>query len=276
MIRKQYSMKSALRAVAAVAVLGGSAGAAMACGMESYLGQVCMMLSNYCPRGTTPADGRQMNIQANAALYAVMGAVYGGDGKTYFNLPDFRGRSPVAQGLGPNLSNVALGTKSGAEVANVGVPLPAHTHGVVIKANSLTASASLPFNNIPVSGISLSGSVSVNALNGDNPPSGGQNIPKNASGTTAAVNTVGRSGSSTMFYPEGNTKVSVPVSHNLAVSGGTVSGSAAGNVALPSTDQTVTTTSAGIANPAVNVPTITPRLAVNFCVVTDGLFPSRE
>ena len=47
------------------------------------------------------------------ALFALLGTIYGGDGRTTFGLPDLRGRIPVHQGSGPGLSTRRLGGKGG-------------------------------------------------------------------------------------------------------------------------------------------------------------------
>ena len=48
-------------------------------------------------------------------LFSLLGSTYGGDNKTYFNLPDMRGRAPVCAGEGIGLSVYDLGQKAGTE-----------------------------------------------------------------------------------------------------------------------------------------------------------------
>ncbi|MFS0886123.1 tail fiber protein [Aeromicrobium sp. 179-A 4D2 NHS] len=41
-----------------------------------------------------PADGRALSLQQNTALYSLYGTTFGGDGRTYFNVPDLRPVTP--------------------------------------------------------------------------------------------------------------------------------------------------------------------------------------
>jgi microcystin-dependent protein len=63
-------------------------------------------------------------IDENAALFSLIGAIYGGDGRTTFRLPNLRGRTPVHAGTGAGLSNVRLGEKRGVE----SITIPAQMH----------------------------------------------------------------------------------------------------------------------------------------------------
>jgi microcystin-dependent protein len=42
----------------------------------------------------TPTDGRALQINTNTALFSLLGTRFGGNGITYFNLPDLRGVTP--------------------------------------------------------------------------------------------------------------------------------------------------------------------------------------
>ena len=57
-------------------------------------------IGSYCPSNDLPADGRQRPVQTNEALFALIGAAYGGDGRTTFNLPDLQGRAAIGAGTG--------------------------------------------------------------------------------------------------------------------------------------------------------------------------------
>ncbi|MEM6590132.1 MAG: phage tail protein [Pseudomonadota bacterium] len=81
--------------LAALALTSGKP--ALAHGGEDYLGSVFAFaiagsdgVPGYCPRGSRPADGSILQISEYSALFAVIGANYGGDGRTTFGLPDFR------------------------------------------------------------------------------------------------------------------------------------------------------------------------------------------
>lgn len=91
---------------------------------ESFIGEIKYTGANFCPRGTTEANGQLLAINQYQALFSLLGTNFGGDGRTSFGLPDYRGRTP--NGFD---NNNRLGNKGGNE--NIGLTanhLPAHTH----------------------------------------------------------------------------------------------------------------------------------------------------
>jgi microcystin-dependent protein len=95
-------------AVATVAVAAAAAMAAPAPPPPGapYLAEVRAFAFNFCPSGWLPADGRQMPIAQNQALFSLLGTTYGGNGMNTFALPDLRGRAPLGTGQGVNLGTV--------------------------------------------------------------------------------------------------------------------------------------------------------------------------
>jgi microcystin-dependent protein len=69
--------------------------------VDPFLGEIMFVGFRFCPNGWLPADGRALNISANAALFSLLGTEYGGDGVTTFELPDLRGQI-VDPGKGPD------------------------------------------------------------------------------------------------------------------------------------------------------------------------------
>jgi microcystin-dependent protein len=61
------------------------------------------------PAGWIACDGLQYLITAYPALFAVIGNRYGGDGTTYFAVPDLRARSAAGVGYGVDNNGVQLG-----------------------------------------------------------------------------------------------------------------------------------------------------------------------
>jgi microcystin-dependent protein len=59
-------------------------------GYESFLGSIGWFAGSFPPKGWLPCDGHQLSIQQNTALYAIIGTIYGGDGRSNFALPDMR------------------------------------------------------------------------------------------------------------------------------------------------------------------------------------------
>lgn len=97
--------------------------------IEAYLGQIILVGFNYTPPGWVRCDGQLLTIRDHAALYALLGTTWGGDGLNTFAVPDLRGRMPVHTGAGPGLTERLLGEVHGAETVTLTVAnLPPHAH----------------------------------------------------------------------------------------------------------------------------------------------------
>lgn len=97
---------------------------------DPFIGEVRIFAGNFAPKGWALCNGQLLPIPQNTALFALIGAVYGGDGKTNFALPDLRGRAPMHQGAGPGLSPRQLGVAGGSATASLSVSqLAVHNHG---------------------------------------------------------------------------------------------------------------------------------------------------
>jgi len=83
--------------------------------MDPYIGEIRIVPFATAPNGWAACNGQRLPIRDNEALYTILGTTYGGDGQTYFNLPDMRGRGPVGMGQGHGLSHYRLGQKAGTE-----------------------------------------------------------------------------------------------------------------------------------------------------------------
>ncbi len=97
---------------------------------ETYIGEIRIFAGNYAPEFWAFCDGQILPIVGNEDLFSLLGAKYGGDGRTTFALPDFRGRIPVGMGAGIGLTNRYLGQKIGLETATV-PSIPSHKHNFV-------------------------------------------------------------------------------------------------------------------------------------------------
>ena len=83
---------------------------------DFYLGQLLTVGFNFCPRGTAEAAGQLLPISQYAALFSLLGTMYGGDGRTTFALPDLRGSVVIGSGTGPGLPNYSQGQEATASV----------------------------------------------------------------------------------------------------------------------------------------------------------------
>ncbi|MDR3514461.1 MAG: tail fiber protein [Azospirillaceae bacterium] len=93
---------------------------------DSFVGEIRMFGFRWAPSGWALCEGTVLSIQQNAALYALIGKTFGGDGKTTFALPDLRGRTWLGAGAG-----FVVGTASGDETIALDlISMPQHTHAV--------------------------------------------------------------------------------------------------------------------------------------------------
>ncbi|MFC5702795.1 phage tail protein [Cohnella faecalis] len=107
---------------------------------DQYVGEIRIFSGNYAPQGWAMCNGQLLPVSGNELLFAVIGAKYGGDGKTTFALPDLRGRLPIHMS-----SAYAFASKGGTETVTLDLAaLPAHTH--VVNANSLPGTSDSPSN----------------------------------------------------------------------------------------------------------------------------------
>jgi microcystin-dependent protein len=100
-----------------------------------FPGMVVPYAGSAAPTGWLIANGQAVSRATYAALYAVVGGIYGtGDGVSTFNLPDLRGRVPMGGGAGGGLTNRTLASALGAEGVALTTPqLPSHFHDITDK-----------------------------------------------------------------------------------------------------------------------------------------------
>ena len=99
---------------------------------DQFVAEVRIFPFNFPPTGWAFCDGQLMPISQNTALFALLGTVYGGDGKSTFALPNLQGSAPMQPGQGQGLSLRDLGETSGVEAITLLVSeIPLHTHGMM-------------------------------------------------------------------------------------------------------------------------------------------------
>lgn len=119
-----------------------------ACGLEPFLGEICIVPYNFEPRNYAFTHGQIMSIAQNSALFALLGTTYGGNGIQTFALPDTRGRVIIGAGQSPGTSNYVLGQMGGAENVTLSVnQMPTHSHTatttVAVKARGVSSDGSV-------------------------------------------------------------------------------------------------------------------------------------
>jgi len=63
--------------------------------MEPFLGQIQLLPYNFAPLNWAFCEGQIMSISDNPALFSLLGANFGGDGRTTFALPNLKGKEPA-------------------------------------------------------------------------------------------------------------------------------------------------------------------------------------
>jgi microcystin-dependent protein len=98
---------------------------------EPFLAEIQIYPFNFPPRGWAFCNGQLMPISQNTALFALLGTIYGGDGKSTFALPDIQGKVVVQPGQGAGLADRLQGEEGGAEfVTLLESEMPAHAHAL--------------------------------------------------------------------------------------------------------------------------------------------------
>ncbi|HEX8319988.1 phage tail protein [Longimicrobium sp.] len=106
---------------------------------DQFLAEIRIFPFNFPPTGWAFCNGQLMPLSQNTALFALLGTVYGGDGKSTFALPDLQGSAPMQPGQGSGLSLRDLGEMSGVENITLLISeIPVHTHAVNTMSDSGT------------------------------------------------------------------------------------------------------------------------------------------
>ncbi|WQY99831.1 tail collar domain protein [Microbacterium phage MO526] len=98
-------------------------------GPSGISGEMKMWTGETAPSGWLLAQGQVLATADYPALFAVLGARYGGNGSTTFALPDLRGRAVVGHDAGQSEFD-QIGKKGGAKTHTLSVgEMPSHAHG---------------------------------------------------------------------------------------------------------------------------------------------------
>lgn len=156
-----------------------------ACSPDVYMGSICFMAGNFCPKGFVEANGAYMQVATEQALFSLLSNTFGGNGVSSFALPDLRGRSAVMSGDGSSVGTpISWGQRRGSQILSLTEnQLAYHNHRYEVQ--DIFLSGSLKASNSST----LSGSPEGNYLAATVTPAAAQYAP---SGTTVpmAGNTV--------------------------------------------------------------------------------------
>ena len=78
-------------------------------GSYPMLGAIGLFAAGFAPSGWLAADGSPFAIEQNVPLFETIGSAFGGNGQSFFELPNLNGRAIVGAGAGPGLAPVAVG-----------------------------------------------------------------------------------------------------------------------------------------------------------------------
>lgn len=136
--------------------------------MDPFVGEITLFAFDRIPQGWLPCNGQILNVNQYAALFSLLGSVYGGDGKTTFGLPDLRGRVTVNQGTTAAPAYI-MGLAAGLESVTLATSqIPIHTHQMY--AVDLPPGNNNPANNMlsqSVASIYAAGTSTLQALASD-------------------------------------------------------------------------------------------------------------
>lgn len=114
--------------------------------MDAFWGEIRAFSFNYAPQGWAYCWGTQLSVSQNQVLFAVIGATYGGDGRTTFNLPDMRGYAPMNSGTAPQGPTAVVGHAMGEPAVTLNAnQMAAHNH----VANGVQALTGQKLTNTP-------------------------------------------------------------------------------------------------------------------------------
>lgn len=99
---------------------------------DAYLGEIRILPYTFAPEGWAACDGKLLDISQYSALFAILGTIYGGDGRINFALPNLRARMPLGAGQAPGHHPYNPGWMGGSTTTTlVSDQLPNHTHEVI-------------------------------------------------------------------------------------------------------------------------------------------------
>jgi microcystin-dependent protein len=213
---------------------------------DPYLGEIRNFGFNFAPVGWLQCQGQTLPIAQNQALFALLGVTYGGNGTTNFNLPDLRGRAPIGIGQGAGLAPITQGQMAGqASVTLTTQELPSHTH---VATFTPSGGGGTPTVNVTIQGTSspaTTSSPSGSYLSGSTP-------------TTAA-----RGGPTLNLFADASAAQTTLAP--IAGVSATISGVAGGGGSVTN----------GPTGSNLPIPTEPPYLGSNWCIATQGIYPSR-
>lgn len=105
---------------------------------DAYTGEIRLLPYPRTPFGWSLCEGQQLAINDYQALFSLIGFYFGGDNRTFFKLPNLKGRIAVGKGQRPGgYLNWNLGQQFGEQqsVLSAGT-MPQHSHVVQVEVEA--------------------------------------------------------------------------------------------------------------------------------------------
>jgi microcystin-dependent protein len=104
--------------------------------MDPFLAEIRIFGFNFAPTGWATCDGQLLPISQNTALFALLGTMYGGNGKSNFALPDLTGAGPVGSGPGPDQQYYQGMMAGSPTVTLISSEIPFHSHSLSVSTRN--------------------------------------------------------------------------------------------------------------------------------------------
>jgi len=241
--------------------------------MDPYIGQIMLFAGNFAPQGWALCNGATIAVTQNAALYSIIGTMYGGT-TTQFKLPNLMGRVPIGMGnySDPSgIANYSPGITCGSLNSTLTISnMPAHTHVVSTPSISVPANGFNVTTNVNDVNINATASYGVPATTDTSSPS----LTPGPDYVLGASRTSTGGGINTYYKPIDTTKNVSLKQSNITVTGTSkvTATSSLGGTATATIGAMSLTTVGGNA-PFSNMQ---PSLVMNYVIATAGIYPTRD
>ena len=118
--------------------------------MDPFVAEIRIFGFNFAPTGWATCDGQVLPISQNTALFALLGTMYGGNGKSTFALPNLDGSAPMGSGTGPDREYFQGETSGSPTVTLISSEIPVHSHSLSVSTRN--ASEKTPANQALATG----------------------------------------------------------------------------------------------------------------------------
>jgi microcystin-dependent protein len=231
--------------------------------MEAYLGTIFIIPYNYAMYGSQYCMGQTLQVSQFAALFSLIGNIYGGTAGQNFKLPNLQGQVPIGVGTTATAGNYTLGTQYGSASHALSIlNLPSHAHPAAFIPQTGSQQVTIPA--VPST---LDVKVDVDVYGGTADTS----IPTSAKNMLS-----GGSNGTIKVYNSPQTSNLVKLSNvNTTVSGS--AGSPATTVNVNTVTGGTVAVGADVRGGAQQVPLslMQPSLALNFIIAVEGIYPQR-